>query len=140
MDTFQYFGDYYLYFTITAFTAYIYLAGIYYSNRKKVRELDAQEEHGERHGRDRTAPRRIGEHAARSGAQLLGALVAVPADQEPREWGEDEVGGINGDHHQEAHGDCQRHANANDCGDVRAAINEAAHFTPPLRANAARPR
>ena len=44
MDTFQYFGDYYLYFTITAFTAYIYLAGIYYSNRKKVRELDAQED------------------------------------------------------------------------------------------------
>jgi signal transduction histidine kinase len=44
MDTFHYFGDYYLYFTITAFTAYIYLAGIYYSNRKKERELDAQED------------------------------------------------------------------------------------------------
>jgi hypothetical protein len=44
METFQYWGDYYWYFTITAFTAYIYLAGIYFSNRKKDRELAAQED------------------------------------------------------------------------------------------------
>jgi glucose-6-phosphate-specific signal transduction histidine kinase len=44
MDTFYYMGDYYIEFMIISICAYIYLAGIYFTNKRKEREINEQED------------------------------------------------------------------------------------------------
>lgn len=44
MDTFYYMGDYFFEFIIISICAYIYLAGIYFTNKRKEREINEQED------------------------------------------------------------------------------------------------